>query len=57
MIVKNHIISLQDSFDLLLKQTSVDSPGSMYHMKTVGNHCNIQAQVDKCFNRAADFMS
>ena len=49
-------LALQDSFDRLLKACSMDSPGSMYFLKTAGNHRNVQTHVDKCFNHAADFM-
>ena len=49
-------LALQDSFDRLLKACSMDSPGSMYFLKTAGNHGNVQMHVDKCFNHAADFM-
>ena len=40
---------------LLLSQ-SVDSPGSLYHMKKVGDHRNLCSDVSKCFNHAADFL-
>ena len=40
---------------LLLSQ-SVDSPGSLYHMKKVGDHRNLSSGVSKCFNHEADFL-
>ena len=39
-----------------MKPESIDSPGSLYYMKKIGEHRNVQLQVDKCFNHAVDFM-
>ena len=41
----------KDIFDLLMKPESIDSPGSLYYMKKIGGHGNLQLQINKCFTR------
>ena len=38
------LYAFQDSFDMLFKPEAIDSPGSLYFMKKVGDHRNVQTR-------------